>query len=249
MVNAAVATEDVRFYKHSGIDFRSLARVGVKTLLLGQSSQGGGSTITQQLAKTLYPREELGKRIPVVWQLKMIVTKLKEWITAVKLERNYTKEEIMDMYMNAVFFGSNAYGIRAASHTFFDKEPADLTVEEAATLVGMVNKPTRYNPALNPEASLQRRNFVIGQMAKAGYITDSERDSICRIPITLSYQVQDHNSGIAPYFRDMLRRVMSASEPDRSDYSIYEDYAADSLAWAEDPLYWWRKKDLKPDGA
>ncbi|MBO8465766.1 MAG: transglycosylase domain-containing protein [Bacteroidetes bacterium] len=249
VVNAAVATEDVRFYKHSGIDFRSLARVGVKTLLLGQSSQGGGSTITQQLAKTLYPREELGKRIPVVWQLKMIVTKLKEWITAVKLERNYTKEEIMDMYMNAVFFGSNAYGIRAASHTFFDKEPADLTVEEAATLVGMVNKPTRYNPALNPEASLQRRNFVIGQMAKAGYITDSERDSICRIPITLSYQVQDHNSGIAPYFRDMLRRVMSASEPDRSDYSIYEDYAADSLAWADDPLYGWLNKNLKPDGS
>ena len=170
VVEAAVATEDVRFYEHSGIDFRSLARVGVKTLLLGQSSQGGGSTITQQLAKTLYPRENLGKRIPVVWQMKMVVTKMKEWITAVKLERNYTKEEIMDMYMNAVFFGSSAYGIRSASHTFFDKEPSELTVEEAATLVGMINKPTRYNPALNPEQSLERRDFVLGRMEKAGYL-------------------------------------------------------------------------------
>ncbi|MBO8473002.1 MAG: transglycosylase domain-containing protein [Bacteroidetes bacterium] len=249
VVEAAVATEDVRFYEHSGIDFRSLARVGVKTLLLGQSSQGGGSTITQQLAKTLYPRENLGKRIPVVWQMKMVVTKMKEWITAVKLERNYTKEEIMDMYMNAVFFGSSAYGIRSASHTFFDKEPSELTVEEAATLVGMINKPTRYNPALNPEQSLERRDFVLGRMEKAGYLTKAELDSISKIPITLSYQVQDHNSGIAPYFRDMLRRVMSADKPERKDYSVYEDYAADSLLWADDALYGWLNKNLKPDGS
>lgn len=249
VVEAAVATEDVRFYEHSGIDFRSLARVGVKTLLLGQSSQGGGSTITQQLAKTLYPRENLGKRIPVVWQMKMVVTKVKEWITAVKLERNYTKEEIMDMYMNAVFFGSSAYGIRSASHTFFDKEPSELTIEEAATLVGMINKPTRYNPALNPEQSLERRDFVLGRMEKAGYLTKAELDSISKIPITLSYQVQDHNSGIAPYFRDMLRRVMSADKPERKDYSVYEDYAADSLLWADDALYGWLNKNLKPDGS
>ena len=249
LVEAAVATEDVRFYKHSGIDFRSLARVGVKTLLLGQSSQGGGSTITQQLAKTLYPREELGRRIPVVWQVKMVITKMKEWITAVKLERNYTKEEIMDMYMNAVFFGSNAYGIKSASQTFFGKEPSELTVEEAATLVGMVNKPTRYNPALNPESSLKRRNFVLSQMEKAGYLTDAERDSISLIPIELSYQVLDHNSGIAPYFRDMLRRVMNAKEPKRSSYSTYEDYVADSLLWADDGLYGWLNKNFKPDGS
>lgn len=249
LVEAAVATEDVRFYKHSGIDFRSLARVGVKTLLLGQSSQGGGSTITQQLAKTLYPREELGRRIPVVWQVKMVITKMKEWITAVKLERNYTKEEIMDMYMNAVFFGSNAYGIKSASQTFFGKEPSDLTVEEAATLVGMVNKPTRYNPALNPESSLKRRNFVLSQMEKAGYLTAAERDSISLIPIELSYQVLDHNSGIAPYFRDMLRRVMNAKEPKRSSYSTYEDYVADSLLWADDGLYGWLNKNFKPDGS
>ena len=249
LVEAAVATEDVRFYKHSGIDFRSLARVGVKTLLLGQSSQGGGSTITQQLAKTLYPREELGRRIPVVWQVKMVITKMKEWITAVKLERNYTKEEIMDMYMNAVFFGSNAYGIKSASQTFFGKEPSELTVEEAATLVGMVNKPTRYNPALNPESSLKRRNFVLSQMEKAGYLTATERDSISLIPIELSYQVLDHNSGIAPYFRDMLRRVMNAKEPKRSSYSTYEDYVADSLLWADDGLYGWLNKNFKPDGS
>ena len=249
LVEAAVATEDVRFYKHSGIDFRSLARVGVKTLLLGQSSQGGGSTITQQLVKTLYPREELGRRIPVVWQVKMVITKMKEWITAVKLERNYTKEEIMDMYMNAVFFGSNAYGIKSASQTFFGKEPSELTVEEAATLVGMVNKPTRYNPALNPESSLKRRNFVLSQMEKAGYLTAAERDSISLIPIELSYQVLDHNSGIAPYFRDMLRRVMNAKEPKRSSYSTYEDYVADSLLWADDGLYGWLNKNFKPDGS
>ena len=145
-IEAAVATEDRRFYKHSGIDFRGLGRVFFKTLLLGKSDQGGGSTITQQLAKTLYPRADASSRIPGVYQVKMVWIKLKEWITAVKLERNYTKEEIVDMYLNAVFFGSSAYGIKAASETFFAKDPADLTVEESATLVGMVNKPTRYNP-------------------------------------------------------------------------------------------------------
>ena len=228
LVQAAVATEDRRFYNHSGIDFQSLGRVLVKTLLLSDSSQGGGSTITQQLAKTLYPRADVSSRIPGVSKVKLVIIKLKEWITAVKLERDYTKEEIMDMYLNAIFFGSNAYGVRAASQTFFAKEPADLTVEESATLVGMVNKPTRYNPALNPDKALVRRNFVIGQMEKAGYLTKAERDSIQQIPITIDYQVQDHNAGLAPYFRDMLRRVMNADEPQRSKYAYREDYAADS---------------------
>ena len=249
LVNAAIATEDVRFRNHSGIDFRALARVAFKTVLGGNSGQGGGSTITQQLAKTLYPREDVSSRIPGVSILKMVWIKLKEWITAVKLERNYTKDEIMNMYMNQVFFGSNAYGIKAASHTFFAKHPIDLTIEESATLVGMVNKPTRYNPALNPDKSLVRRNFVISQMEKAGFITKAERDSIQQIPITLSYQVQDHNAGYGPYFRDMLRRTMNAKKPKRSSYAQYEDYVVDSLQWADDGLYGWLNKNRKADGS
>ena len=249
LVHAAVATEDIRFYKHSGIDFRSLARVLVKTLLMGDSGQGGGSTITQQLAKTLYPREDVSSSIPGVSKLKMVWIKLKEWITAVKLERNYTKNEIMDMYMNAIFFGSNAYGIKSASQTFFSKNPSDLTVEESAMLVGMVNKPTRYNPVLNPDKALVRRNFVIGQMRKAGYITQAECDSITQIPINLAYQIQDHNAGLAPYFRDMLRRTMNAKEPRRSSYTQYEDYVVDSLQWADNQLYGWLNKNKKADGS
>ena len=249
LVNAAIATEDVRFYKHSGIDFRALARVAFKTVLGGNSGQGGGSTITQQLAKTLYPREDVSSKIPGMSILKMVWIKLKEWITAVKLERNYTKDEIMNMYMNQVFFGSNAYGIKAASQTFFAKNPNDLTVEESATLVGMVNKPTRYNPALNPDKSLVRRNFVISQMEKAGFLTKDECDSIQQIPITLSYQIQDHNAGFGPYFRDMLRRTMNAKKPKKSSYAQYEDYVVDSLQWADDGLYGWLNKNKKADGS
>lgn len=249
LVNAAVATEDVRFYNHSGIDFKSLGRVAVKTLLGGDSSQGGGSTITQQLAKTLYPRQDVSSKIPGVSIIKMVWIKLKEWVTAVKLERSYTKDEIMNMYMNAIFFGSNAYGIKAASQTFFAKAPSELTVEEAATLVGMVNKPTRYNPVLNPDKSLVRRNFVISQMEKAGFISKEECDSIRQVPISLSYQIQDHNAGLGPYFRDMLRRTMNAKEPKRSSYAQYEDYVVDSLQWADNAFYGWLNKNTKADGS
>ena len=248
LVYAAVATEDVRYYTHSGIDFQSLGRVIFKTLLGGDSSQGGGSTITQQLAKTLYPRADVSSRIPGMSKVKMVWIKLKEWVTAVKLERSYTKDEIITMYLNQVFFGSNAYGIKAAAQTFFAKTPAALTVEEAATLVGMVNKPTRYNPALNPDKSIVRRNFVISQMEKAGYLSKEQRDSLQQIPITLSYQVQDHTAGSGLYFREMLRRTMTASEPKRSSYSQYEDYVVDSLLWADDELYGWVNKNTKPDG-
>jgi penicillin-binding protein 1A len=248
LVQAAVATEDVRYYSHSGIDFQSLGRVIFKTLLGGDSSQGGGSTITQQLAKTLYPRADVSSRIPGMSKVKMVWIKLKEWVTAVKLERSYTKDEIITMYLNQVFFGSNAYGIKAAAQTFFAKTPAALTVEEAATLVGMVNKPTRYNPALNPDKSIVRRNFVISQMEKAGYLSKEQRDSLQQIPITLSYQVQDHTAGSGLYFREMLRRTMMAQEPKRSSYSQYEDYVVDSLLWADDELYGWVNKNTKPDG-
>ena len=189
LIHAAVATEDVRFYRHSGVDMKGLARVAVKTLLLRDSSQGGGSTITQQLAKTLYPREENAGKV------KMVFTKLKEWITAVRLERDYTKDEIIAMYLNSIFFGSGAFGVKSASETFFAKQPSDLNIEESAMLVGMVNKPTRYNPVLNPDNALKRRNFVIGQMAKAGYIGKAQRDSLQELPIVLDYHVMDHNSG------------------------------------------------------
>ena len=249
IVHAAVATEDARFYRHSGIDFKGLARVLIKTLLLRDSSQGGGSTITQQLAKTLYPRKEMGRKIPGIYHMRMVWTKLKEWITAVKLERDYTKDEIMTMYLNSIFFGSSAYGVRSAAETFFGKLPSELTVEESAMLIGMVNKPTRYNPAINPDKALVRRNFVIGQMEKAGYITKASRDSIRMIPITLNYEIQDHNAGRAPYFRDMIRRVMTAKKPRRSDYKVREDYVADSLAWADDQLYGWLEKTHKADGS
>jgi len=249
LVHAAVSTEDVRFYKHSGIDTKGLARVAVKTLLMRDSSQGGGSTITQQLAKTLYPRREVKSRIPGWKKIVMVWTKLKEWITAVKLERNYTKDEIIDMYLNSVFFGSSAYGIRAASETFFAKEPCDLTVEEAATLIGMVNKPTRYNPVLHPDLSLAKRNFVIGRMQKNHYLTRHEADSICNVPLDVeSYQVQDHNSGTGPYFRDMLRRYMNAEKPRRARYQTDEDYSADSLKWVQDDLYGWLNKNKKTTG-
>ena len=244
LVHAAVATEDSRFYNHSGIDFKGLARVLVKTLLMRDSSQGGGSTITQQLAKSLYPRKEGVGKVGMVW------IKLKEWVTAVKIERDYTKDEIMTMYLNSIFFGSGAYGVRSAAETFFSKIPSELTVEESAMLVGMVNKPTRYNPALNPDKALVRRNFVIGQMEKAGFISKADRDSLREIPITLSYKgPMDHNSGLAPYFRDMIRRDMNAEKPKKSDFLDEEAYLAAKDRWDNDGFYGWLNKNHKPDGS
>lgn len=250
LVDAAIATEDVRFHRHSGIDFRSLARVAVKSVLLGNvGAGGGGSTITQQLAKTLFPREEATSSFPGARLIKLVTTKFKEWITAVKLERNYTKDEILTMYMNTIFFGSNAYGIRSAANTFFAKDPIDLNIEESALLVGMVNKPTRYNPTINPDHSLKRRNHVLSQMYKYGYLEKEAYDSIVQLPIVLSYETKDHNSGLAPYFRDMLRRYMNAKEPKKSSYKYSEEYKADSLRWENDQLYGWLNKNSKPDGS
>ena len=250
LVDAAIATEDVRFHRHSGIDFRSLARVAVKSVLLGNvGAGGGGSTITQQLAKTLFPREEATSSFPGASLIKLVTTKFKEWITAVKLERNYTKDEILTMYMNTIFFGSNAYGIRSAANTFFAKDPIDLNIEESALLVGMVNKPTRYNPTINPDHSLKRRNHVLSQMYKYGYLEKEAYDSIVQLPIVLSYETKDHNSGLAPYFRDMLRRYMNAKEPKKSSYKYSEEYQADSLRWEKDQLYGWLNKNSKPDGS
>lgn len=249
IVEAAIATEDVRFYKHCGIDFRSLMRVGIKTILLGdERSGGGGSTITQQLAKTLFPRDTATGKFPGEAKFRLVVSKFKEWITAVKLERNYTKDEIMAMYMNAIFFGSNAYGIKAAANTFFNKDPYELNIQESAVLVGAVNKPTRYNPVFNYDKSIERRNHVISQMSKYGFISGQEADSLKALPIVLDYRPQDHNTSKAPYFRDMLRKYMSASEPQRSAYYFEEDYNADMDLWENDPLYGWLNKNFKPDG-
>ena len=242
LIQAAVATEDKRFYKHSGVDLPSLARVLFKTLLSRDSSQGGGSTITQQLAKTLYPRGEHVGKVKMVW------IKLKEWITAIKLERNYTKEEIVDMYLNAIFFGSNSYGISSAANQFFGKKPADLLTEESAVLVGMVNKPTRYNPSINPDHALKRRNLVLERMREMNYLSRQQCDSLQALPIVLHTRKGDRTTGVGPYFRDMLRRTMSASKPKRSSYQTDEDYKVDSLLWAEDPVYGWLNKNSKSDG-
>ena len=242
LVQAAVATEDKRFYQHSGVDLQSLGRVLFRTLLSRDSSQGGGSTITQQLAKTLYPRGNSRGKLRMVW------IKLKEWITAIKLERNYTKEEIVDMYLNAIFFGSNSYGISSAANQFFGKRPSELLTEESAVLVGMVNKPTRYNPAINPEHALKRRNLVLSRMQEMKYLTKAECDSLQALPIVLHTRQGDRTTGVGPYFRDMLRRTMSAQKPKRSSYYFVEDYRVDSLLWADDPVYGWLNKNTKSDG-
>ncbi|MCQ2278875.1 MAG: transglycosylase domain-containing protein [Bacteroidales bacterium] len=223
LVNALIATEDVRFYKHAGIDFRSLSRVLVKTLIGGKSSSGGGSTITQQLAKNLFPREHKGK-------LGVAHSKFKEWIVAVKLEHKYSKQEIMAMYFNTVDFGSNAFGIKTASRTFFDKLPSELSVTEAATLVGLLKAPTAYSPVLHPERSLNRRNTVLSQMKIYDYITEEEFETLKQTPIEkeLHYTPQSHNDGLATYFREEIRSYMKEwckhhRKADGTHYDVHKD--------------------------
>lgn len=248
LVNALVSTEDARFTSHSGIDFISLSRVAIKTVLMGDN-QGGGSTITQQLAKNLFPRNITSKdsRFERIW--KTVIAKLKEWITAVRLESNYTKEEIIVMYLNTVSYGSNAFGIKSAAQTFFNKLPSEVTIEEAAMLIGVVNAPTAYNPILNPERSLLRRNVVIRRMASNKAITQQEYDSVVKIPIILDYKVASHVTGVATYFRMMVRQYMNASEPKRSNFYLQWDYEQELNLWKTDPLYGWCNKNKKADGS
>ena len=245
---ALVATEDARFYSHSGIDFQSLARVGVKSIMLGRSSQGGGSTVTQQLAKNLFPRDYARGNNKIVRTLKLIVAKFKEWITAIKLEYNYTKEEIVAMYLNTVEYGSNAFGIKSAAQTFFGKLPSELNLQEAAVLVGVVNAPTRYSPVRNPENALKRRNLVLKRICEAGGISNSECDSISALPITLNFRPISHNYGQATYFREMLRLVMNAQPPKRRNYYAAWDYEQACKEYEENPLYGWCHKNRKADG-
>lgn len=243
LVKALVATEDVRFYDHSGIDFIALSRAIVKRGLLGQTSAGGGSTITQQLAKQLYS-DAAGST------LERLLQKPIEWVIAVKLERNYTKEEIIALYLNYFDFLHNAVGIKTASTTYFYKDPKDLTLEEAATLIGLCKNPSLFNPVRYPERCLERRNVVLDQMRKAGYITDEQYEKSCALPIALNFHRNDHKDGTAPYLREFLRVYMSAERPDRSKYPSWNkrQYVLDSIAWDTDPLYGWCNKNFKKDG-
>ena len=247
VVAALISTEDERFHSHSGIDIRALLRVGVKTIALGNSGQGGGSTITQQVAKNLFPRDTTS-RGPIMRKASLVISKLKEWITAVKLEYNYTKEELVAMYLNTVEYGSNAYGIKSAARTFFNKTPDQLNIQEAAVLVGVVNKPTRYNPVLNYDHSIARRNTVMSRMRANGCITRAQYDSLSALPIQLNYRPISHNDGTATYFREMLRLVMNQPRPKRSQFNNDWDFEKALDQWNNNPLYGWCQKNQKADG-
>ena len=243
LVKALVATEDVRFYDHSGIDFYALGRAIVKRGLLGQKSAGGGSTITQQLAKQLYSEH-------ASTTMERLLQKPIEWVIAVKLERNYTKDEIITMYLNYFDFLHNAVGIKTAANTYFSKEPKDLSVVESATLVGLCKNPSYYNPVRNPERSRDRRNVVLGQMLKAGYLTQEEHDKYCAEPLELKFHVSDHKEGLAVYLREFLRRYMTAKKPERALYPSWNmvKFFNDSINWESDPLYGWCNKNKKRNG-
>lgn len=244
VVDALVATEDSRFDDHSGIDMRAVMRVLVKTIVLQNKNAGGGSTLTQQLAKQLYSPESEGI-------LDRAFKKPVEWMIAVKLERNFSKDEILKMYLNQFDFLYNAVGIKTAAHVYFGKDPADLNVEEAATLVGMVKNPAYFNPVRQNERTRNRRNTVIDQMVKANKLSRAEADSLKQLPLTLNFNRVDHKDGLAPYFREELRRMLSAHKPDRSKYMAWEDqkFVDDSIAWENNALFGWIDKNPKPDGS
>lgn len=244
LVHALVATEDERFYDHSGIDFIALGRAIVKRGLMGQESAGGGSTITQQLAKQLYsaPARSTSERM---------LQKPIEWITAIKLERNFTKEEIIALYLNYFDFLHGAVGIKTAANTYFNKEPKDLNVQEAALLIGLCKNPSLFNPVRYPERSLERRNVVLAQMQKAGYLSSAEYRQISKDPVELHFHRSDHKDGSAVYFREFLRQYMMMSRPERDNYPSWNkrQYVIDSIAFATDPLCGWCKKHTKKDGS
>lgn len=244
LVQALVATEDARFYDHSGVDFISLGRAIVKRGLLGQTSAGGGSTITQQLAKQLYSNTASST-------FERLMQKPIEWVIAIKLERNFTKEEILTMYLNYFDFLHNAVGIKTAANTYFNKEPKDLSVEEAAVLIGLCKNPSYFNPVRHAERCKERRNVVLSQMKKAGYINQSQCDNLSEKDIVLNFHRTDHKEGSATYLREYLRRYMTAKKPERSDYPSwqYVQYHIDSLAWVSDPLFGWCNKNRKKDGS
>ncbi len=243
-VQALVATEDVRFYEHSGIDLRALMRAVLKRGLLRQKNAGGGSTITQQLAKQVYSSQASSVE-------ERLSQKPIEWVIAVQLERLYTKDEIITMYLNYFDFLHNAVGLKSAAKTYFNKEPKALTVNESALLIGLCKNPSYYNPVRFPERALSRRNTVLAQMLKAGYLTQQEVDSLAAQPIELDFHRVDHKEGEATYLREHLRTMLMAKRPERSNYASWQNqkYYEDSLAWETDPLYGWCNKNKKKDGS
>lgn len=243
VIDALIATEDSRFTEHSGIDIRAFARVLIKTMLMRNRNAGGGSTLTQQLAKQLYSPKSNGK-------FDRILQKPVEWMIALKLERYYSKEEILKMYLNQFDFLYNAVGIRSAAQIYFGKDANELNLEEAATLVGMVKNPSYYNPVRYPERTLARRNIVFDQMVKNNKLTQAEADSLKNLPLVLNFHRVDHKDGLAPYFREELRRMLTAKKPERSNYgNDTQRFLDDSVAWLENPLFGWVEKNPKPDGS
>ena len=239
LIKALIATEDARFYDHTGVDFKSMFRAILK---LGRA--GGGSTLTQQLAKQLW-----SPRANNIFERAM--QKPIEWVIATQLERLYSKDEILLMYLNQFDFLYNAVGIQSAAQVYFSTTPMDLKLEESAMLVGMCKNPSLYNPVRHPERATNRRNTVLSQMAKYGYIDAATRDSVAALPLTLHYRSVDHKQGIAPYFREYLRGVLTAKEPKENDYSEWnkQQFRLDTWQWENNPLYGFIEKNRKPDGS
>ena len=244
LIKALVATEDARFYEHSGIDYRALGRAIIKRGILGQTNAGGGSTITQQLAKQLYS-EKAGST------LERLLQKPIEWVIAIRLERYYTKQEIIALYLNYFDFLHNAVGIKTAANTYFNKEPKDLTLCEAATLIGLCKNPSLFNPVRYPDRARDRRNVVLSQMVKAGYLSRGEYSRYAAEPLTLNFHRTDHKDGTATYLREYLRHYMMAKRPERGNYPSwnYAQFVTDSILWNTDPLYGWCNKNYKKDGS
>ncbi|MDR1526555.1 MAG: transglycosylase domain-containing protein [Dysgonamonadaceae bacterium] len=244
IIHALIATEDARFMEHSGIDAYALMRAVIKRGLLFQKSGGGGSTISQQLAKLLYTERAASVQ-------ERLLQKPIEWVIAVQLERYYTKEEIINMYLNKFDFLYNAVGIQSACWVYFGKLPKEVSVEEAATLIGMCKNPSYYNPLRHTERTRGRRNVVLDLMQEHGYISREQCLLLKESPLVLNYHKIDHTEGIAPYFREYLRLMMIAKKPERRNYptTSYYRYVEDSLAWENNPLYGWCNKNKKADGS
>ena len=245
LVHALVATEDERFYEHSGIDFIALFRAVVKRGILGRKEAGGGSTITQQLAKQLYTSSNASS------STQRIMQKAIEWVIAVQLERHYSKDEILTLYLNYFDFLHHAVGIKTASRVYFNKEPGDLTVPEAAMLIGMCKNPSYYNPVRDSVRVINRRNVVLSLMEEQGFLTKTECGKYKNASLGLNLQRVSHRDGLATYFREYLRHIMMAKAPVRENYASWQrqEFVDDSIAWLTDPLYGWCNKNYKKDGS